>query len=141
MLLFEASTSALVPTHSQLLEKQTRLGQLKSGAVLVSKAERDKAVKWLTAGLESWRKRKAMFRNIWCGCGVWTYSVNMGCERGACHCPPVCALYQPSKAAAAILAACPHMPLLHEQTGSIHPQSMRATSATNPRSKRARDVG
>ena len=51
--------------HSQLLAKQARLSQLKTGAVLVSKAERDKAVKQLSAGLECWKKRKAMFRNIW----------------------------------------------------------------------------
>ena len=53
--------------HLQLLAKQARLGQLKTGAVLVSKAERDKAVKQLSAALECWRKRKAMFRNIWYG--------------------------------------------------------------------------
>ena len=53
----------LFPT--QLASKQARLSKLQSGAVLVSAVERAAAVKALSQAMDGWKKRRAIFRNIW----------------------------------------------------------------------------
>jgi hypothetical protein len=44
---------------------KAKVDALKGGAVLVSAADRAAAEKALSAALDVWRKRKAMFRSIW----------------------------------------------------------------------------
>ena len=57
-------TSVLYPF--QLSEKLAKLSQLKSGVELVSKSERDNVLKELSSGIDAWKKRKSMFKRIWC---------------------------------------------------------------------------
>mmetsp|Transcript_4916 Transcript_4916/g.10563 ORF Transcript_4916/g.10563 Transcript_4916/m.10563 type:complete len:223 (-) Transcript_4916:334-1002(-) len=54
-------------THltKQLADLSGKLSSLSAGTVLVSAEERESAEKALSSNMEAWRKRKAMFKNIW----------------------------------------------------------------------------
>ncbi|GFH20412.1 uncharacterized protein HaLaN_17524 [Haematococcus lacustris] len=58
----QAEAAALT---SKLADLQRRLEPLKTGAVLVSAADKAAAEKALATNLEHWRKRRSIFKNIW----------------------------------------------------------------------------
>lgn len=50
----------------QIRAGQEKLGALKQGGAVVSKAEREKAEEVFSRNMAQWAKRKRVFRELWC---------------------------------------------------------------------------